>query len=755
MFITYNLRILFPTILCLVMSHEKHSSLSLSASWVAMRKHNNNHHLALLLLPIILFCQPVSAIDFVFNGFNSSSVSLYGSAVFESRILTLTNQTSFQIGRALYPTKIRTKAPNSSLVYPFSTSFIFAMAPYKNVLPGHGLVFLFVPFTGIEGATSAQHLGFLNITIDRSPDNHMFGIEFDVFANQEFQDMNANHVGLDVYSLTSTAAADAGYWLENSTSSGSNGNSSDDVKKYFKEQQLNNGKNYQVWIDYADSLINVTMAPAGMKRPSRPLLNVSLNLSEVFEDEMYVGFTASTGQLVQSHKILAWSFSNSNFSLSERLVTTGLPSFVIPKDPFFRSKGFISGVTVGGVLLVASAATICWFFIKRRQRKARERAEMEDWEQEYWPHRITCQEIEAATKGFSEENVIGIGGNGKVYKGVLPGGTEIAVKRISHENDGMREFLAEISSLGRLKHRSLVGLRGWCKKERGIFMLIYDYMENGSLDKKVFDCDPSKILSCGERIRILKDVASALMYLHEGWESKVLHRDIKASNVLLDKDMNGRLGDFGLARVHGHGQVPSTTRVVGTIGYMAPEIVRSGRASAQTDMFGFGVLILEVMCGRRPIEEGQPPLVEWVWRLMMEGKLLHALDERLKARGDEFEEEEVERILHLGLLCAYPDPKVRPTMRQAVKVLEGRNEANEIEIEDMDTYLLKQMESKDLWTSYSQSSTSGSHPTFDEIRRYQSSSTSLSWTHTTMEDLARQARKKLHQKLAEPIFKSI
>ncbi|KAL9392494.1 hypothetical protein Peur_016414 [Populus x canadensis] len=715
-------------------------------------KHNNKHHLALLLFPIILFCQPISAIDFVFNGFNSSSVSLYGSAVFESRILTLTNQTSFTIGRALYPKKIPTKTPNSSFVYPFSTSFIFAMAPYKNVLPGHGLVFLFVPFTGIEGASAAQHLGFLNLTNDRIPNNHMLGIEFDVFSNQEFNDMNANHVGLDVNSLTSIAAADAGYWADNSRSSSSNGNSSDDDRKSFKEQKLNNGKNYQVWIDYADSLINVTMAPAGMKRPSRPLLNVSLNLSEVFEDEMYVGFTASTGQLVQSHKILAWSFSNSNFSLSERLVTTGLPSFVLPKDPFFRSKGFISGATVGGVLLVVSAATIFWFFIKRRQRKAKERAEMEDWELEYWPHRITCQEIEAATKGFSEENVIGIGGNGKVYKGMLPGGTEIAVKRISHENDGMREFLAEISSLGRLKHRSLVGFRGWCKKERGVFMLIYDYMENGSLEKRLFDCDQSKMLSCEERIRILKDVASALLYLHEGWESRVLHRDIKASNVLLDKDMNGRLGDFGLARVHGHGQVPSTTRVVGTIGYMAPEVVRSGRASAQTDTFGFGVLILEVMCGRRPIEEGKPPLVEWLWKMMMEGKLLHALDERLKARGDQFDEEEVERILHLGLLCAYPDPKGRPTMRQAVKVLEGKNEVNEIEIEDMDTYLLKQMKSKDWWADYSQSSNSGSHPTFDEIRRYQSSSMSLSWTNTTMEG---QAWKELNQKLAEPRFKSI
>ncbi|XP_061977316.1 L-type lectin-domain containing receptor kinase VII.1-like [Populus nigra] len=751
MFFSYNLRSLFPTILCLVISHEKHSSLSLLASWVATMKHNNKHHLALLLFPIILFCQPISAIDFVFNGFNSSSVSLYGSAVFESRILTLTNQTSFTIGRALYPKKIPTKAPNS-FVYPFSTSFIFAMAPYKNVLPGHGLVFLFVPFTGIEGASAAQHLGFLNLTNDRIPNNHMLGIEFDVFSNQEFNDMNANHVGLDVNSLTSIAAADAGYWADNSRSSSSNGNSSDDDRKSFKEQKLNNGKNYQVWIDYADSLINVTMAPAGMKRPSRPLLNVSLNLSEVFEDEMYVGFTASTGQLVQSHKILAWSFSNSNFSLSERLVTTGLPSFVLPKDPFFRSKGFISGATVAGVLLVVSAATIFWFFIKRRQRKARERAEMEDWELEYWPHRITCQEIEAATKGFSEENVIGIGGNGKVYKGMLPGGTEIAVKRISHENDGMREFLAEISSLGRLKHRSLVGFRGWCKKERGVFMLIYDYMENGSLEKRLFDCDQSKMLSCEERIRILKDVASALLYLHEGWESRVLHRDIKASNVLLDKDMNGRLGDFGLARVHGHGQVPSTTRVVGTIGYMAPEVVRSGRASAQTDTFGFGVLILEVMCGRRPIEEGKPPLVEWLWKMMMEGKLLHALDERLKARGDQFDEEEVERILHLGLLCAYPDPKGRPTMRQAVKVLEGKNEVNEIEIEDMDTYLLKQMKSKDWWADYSQSSNSGFHPTFDEIRRYQSSSMSLSWTNTTMEG---QAWKELNQKLAEPRFKSI
>ena len=600
------------------------------------------------------------------------------------------------------------------------------MAPYKNTLPGHGMVFIFVPVTGIEGATSSQNLGLLNYTNGNSK-SHVFGVEFDVFKNQEFDDISANHVGIDMNSLKSVEAHDAGYWPNSQGSNNTNSGAQDE--KSFKELKLNNGENYQVWIDYSDSLINVTMAPVGLARPHRPLLSVPLNLSEVFVDEMYVGFTSSTGQLVQSHKLLAWSFSNSNFSLSEMLITTGLPSFVLPKSSIVRSKGFIAGVTVGCFFGIGLIALFTLFLIKRQRRRAREREEMEEWELEYWPRRITYQEIEAATKGFSEENVIGIGGNGKVYKGVLKGGgAEIAVKCISHENDGMREFLAEISSLGRLKHRSLVGLRGWCKREKGSFMLVYDYMENGSLDKWVFECDESKMLSCEDRIRILKDVASAVLYLHEGWEAKVLHRDIKASNVLLDKDMNGRLGDFGLARMHDHGQVPNTTRVVGTVGYLAPEVIRSGRASAQTDVFGFGVLILEVMCGRRPIEEGRPPLEEWAWQFMVKGQLLNALDERLRARGG-FDEEEVEKVLHLGLLCAYPDPSARPSMRQVVKVLEGKIELDESESEDMDIYLLQKMKSRDMLQNYG----SSLHPTFEDIRQTQSSFMSLSWSKSMVE----------------------
>ncbi|KAM7525092.1 hypothetical protein LguiA_014994 [Lonicera macranthoides] len=678
----------------------------------------NSQSLLLFLLHITLTLNSISAVDFLFNGFDPSTISLYGNATVESRILTLTNDTTFSIGRSLYPSRIVTKSPNSSLVLPFSTSFIFTMAPYRNQLPGHGIVFLFVPFTGIDGSSSAQHLGLFNRTNDRDVNNHVFGVEFDVFENQEFDDISDNHVGIDVNSLTSVAAHEAGYWVD--------GGGNDE--KDFRTLKLNNGRNYQVWIDYEDFVMNVTMAPVGMRRPIRPLLNVSLNLSQVFEDEMYVGFTASTGALIESHKILGWSFSNSNFSLSEALITSGLPSFELPKTPVYKTKSFLAGLTVGLFVLVVSCSVFAIFLIKRKRRRAKERAEMEEWELEYWPHRITYQEIDSATKGFSEKNVIGIGGNGKVYKGVL-GGAEIAVKRISHDNnEGVREFLAEVSSLGRLKHRNLVGLRGWCKKEKGSLILVYDYMENGSLDKWVFDCDETKMLSCEDRIRVLKDVACGVLYLHEGWESKVLHRDIKASNVLLDKDFNGRLGDFGLARMHGHGQVATTTRVVGTVGYLAPEVIRTGRASTQTDVFGFGVLILEVMCGKRPIEEGKSPLVEWAWELMGKGELVSALDVRLRAKGG-FDEEEVERVLHLGLLCVYPDARARPTMRQVVKVLEGKSEVDESEEgEDMDIYLLEKMKSKDMWSNYSQSLSSGSHPTFEDIKNGVSSTMSMSWS---------------------------
>ncbi|XP_016191836.1 L-type lectin-domain containing receptor kinase VII.1-like [Arachis ipaensis] len=240
------------------------------------------------------------------------------------------------------------------------------------------------------------------------------------------------------------------------------------------------------------------------------------------------------------------------------------------------------------------------------------------------------------------------------------------------------------------------------------------------------------MLNCEERIRNIKGVAFAVLYLHEGWEEQVLHRDIKASNVLLDKDMNGKLGDFGLARMHSHRQVASTTKLVGTVGYMAPEVIKTGQASTRTDVYMFGILILEVMCGRRPMEEGKPPLVEFVWGPMVKGELMNALDERLSAKGD-FNLQQVEKVLQLGLLCAYPEPKSRPNMRQVVSILEGNNEGGEeSENENADTCLLLKLKSEDIFSEYS-NYFSYSHPTFEDIRQSNTSSMSLTWSKSVVE----------------------
>lgn len=494
-----------------------------------------------------------------------------------------------------------------------------------------------------------------------------------MFDNQEFNDIDENHVGVDVNSLVSFTSHTAGFW-------GGNGG------EKFEDLKLNNGENYQVWIDYLDSRVNVTMTLAGQNRPNKPLISELIDLSEVLLDEMYVGFCGATGQLVESHKILAWSFSNSNVSIGDALVTTNLPSFVLPRESILRSKGFVAGITIGVLFVIGCAAVMFVYFLKRKRRKKKEEEEnIEDWEVEYWPHRVRYEDIYAATEGFSDQNVIGFGGNGKVYKGLLQG-VQVAVKRIPYDSEhGMREFLSEISSLGRLKHRNVVPLRGWCKKEKGSLILIYDYMDNGSLDKRIFDGDENTTFGWEERVKVLKDVAHGILYLHDGWEVKVLHRDIKSSNVLLDKDMNARLGDFGLATMHHHEQIGQTSQVIGTVGFMAPELVHTGRASTQSDVFSFGMLVLEVVCGRRPNEENKPTLVVWLMRLMERGEECSGIDERLKGRSEcECKIDEVKRVLHLGLLCTHPDPHVRPSMRQVVKVLEG---------EDLDAGLVEKINS--------------------------------------------------------------
>ena len=206
-------------------------------------------------------------------------------------------------------------------------------------------------------------------------------------------------------------------------------------------------------------------------------------------------------------------------------------------------------------------------------------------------------------------------------------------------------------------------------------------MRNGSLDKYLFE-QPKRILSWEQRFKIIKGVASGLVYLHEEWEQTVIHRDVKAGNVLLDNQMNGRLGDFGLAKLYEHGSNPSTTRVVGTLGYLAPELTRTGKPTTSSDVYAFGALVLEVLCGRRPIEVKALPeelvLVEWVWERWRVGNVLAVVDPRL---GGVFDEEEALLVVKVGLSCSAEAPEERPSMRQVVRYLEREVAPPEVLVE--------------------------------------------------------------------------
>ncbi|KAM1648432.1 hypothetical protein FF1_009712 [Malus domestica] len=254
---------------------------------------------------------------------------------------------------------------------------------------------------------------------------------------------------------------------------------------------------------------------------------------------------------------------------------------------------------------------------------------------------------------------------------ILPtSGIEIAVKRVSHESrQGMKEFVAEIVSNGHLRHQNLVPLLGYCRR-KGELLLVYEYMPNGSQDKYLFG-QPAVTLNWRQRFRVIRGVASGLLYLHEEWDQVVVHRDVKASNVLLDGEWNGRLGDFGLTRLYDHGSDPQTTHIAGTFGYLAPKHTRSGQATTRSDVFAFGVFLLDVASGKRPIKyHGSEDvlLVDLVFSCWKGNNILEAKDPKL---GNDFVVEEVELVLKLGLLCYQSEPTVKPRMRQVVQHLEG------------------------------------------------------------------------------------
>ncbi|XP_058198498.1 uncharacterized protein LOC131314017 [Rhododendron vialii] len=281
-----------------------------------------------------------------------------------------------------------------------------------------------------------------------------------------------------------------------------------------------------------------------------------------------------------------------------------------------------------------------------------------------------------ATKHFSEENKLGEGGFGPVYKGTLPDGKEIAVKRLSRNSgQGLQEFKNEISLIARLQHRNLVQLLGCCL-EGNELMLIYEYMPNKSLDFFLFDSTKASQLDWKRRFLIISGIARGLLYLHEDSRLRIIHRDLKVSNILLDQEMNPKISDFGMARIFGGNQSEANTnRVVGTYGYMAPEYAMEGLFSVKSDVFSFGVLLLEIISGKKNsgfyLSEQGHSLLTYAWNIWCKGEgILELMDPLL---AESCVATEVLKCIHVGLLCVQEDPADRPTMSTVVVTLGSDN----------------------------------------------------------------------------------
>ncbi|KAJ6828186.1 L-type lectin-domain containing receptor kinase IV.1-like [Iris pallida] len=611
-----------------------------------------------ILLFLFLLVASSAEDTFIFNGFRGANVRLDGAAYVNSDgLLLVTDAVRQTMGHAFFPAPLQFRSPRGGgggggKILSFSSTFVFAMGSQYTGVNGCGLAFVVSGTNNLSAALPNQYIGLFNKGNNGNSSDRILAVELDTVLNPEFGDIDGNHVGIDLNSLTSVRARTAGYY--------------DGTTDQFKNLSLVSGQPMQVWVDYGgdDMILNVTMSPVGTPKPNQTLVSSAVDLSNVVSDSMYVGFASGTGSFFTTHCVLGWSFRMNG-------AAPALDYTKLPPVPQFktggRSRKLAIWLTVASTLFVLLVASVVVFFVRRRIKYAEL---LEDWEREYGPHRFSYKDLFKATNGFKDKDLLGIGGFGRVYRGVLPTSKiEVAVKRVSHDSkQGMKEFVAEIVSIGQLRHRNVVQLLGYCRR-KGELLLVYDYMPNASLDKFLHERG-KPVLTWDQRFRIIKGVASGLLYLHEDWEQVVVHRDIKASNVLLDSEMNGRLGDFGLARLYEHGSVPQTTHVVGTMGYIAPELGRTGKATTATDVFAYGAFLLEVACGRRPIEtkSEQMVLVDWVLENWKKGSVLATCDRRLRG---EFPVAEMELVLKLGLLCSHPMPAARPGMRQVMQFLDG------------------------------------------------------------------------------------
>eukprot|EP01018_Ginkgo_biloba_P007300 Gb_11056 [translate_table: standard] len=631
------------------------------------------------------------SVRFNFSSFaaGENGITLRGDAIVSNNGIDLTKnfvgenlQSSY--GRAYYGKSVPLWDKASKSIASFSTSFQFIIKEVnRSGYYGDGLAFFMQNPANANALVGAGGwIGLVNESSNGNASNQIVAVEFDTYKND--WDPDSNHVGIDVNNITSKAVVTADYLdqilgMEQTPGPGLS----------LRDRTLAARIDY----DGQSKTLHVFLSNSSTVQGD-PILSFGIDLSKFLPESIDVGFAAATGSVTGTNRVISWNFSsvsswsNADISPSESpRMSRASPSYiprVSPLDPAHRKKNRIRLIII--ILITVFLFTgFCvsayffnpWHMRRRRRRMLQQSGESTD-EIEiemrgglgHAPGKFTYTDLAAATKNFSEDGKLGQGGFGGVYKGILADTREaVAVKRISQgSTQGKKEYISEVTIINRIRHRNLVQLLGWCH-ERGELLLVYEYLPNGSLDKHLFEYEREP-LDWKRRYGIASGLASALVYLHEEGEQCVVHRDVKSSNVMLDYNFTAKLGDFGLARLVEHELEPKTTVLAGTFGYLAPECARTRRATRESDVFSFGAVALEIASGMRVLDKRLKDynmrLVEWVWDLYGRNRVLDAADQRLA--GD-FNVEEMEQLLVMGLWCSHPDPKSRPTIRQALKTL--------------------------------------------------------------------------------------
>ncbi|CAI8584666.1 unnamed protein product [Vicia faba] len=564
-------------------------------------------------------------------------------------------------GRAFYNKPYTLWNKKNNKIASFNTTFVLNITPQTSP-GGEGIAFILTADTSLPENSQGEWLGIVNASTNGTSRAGILAVEFDT-RQSSTQGGSHNHVGININSISSLTQAS----LANT------------------KVNLSSGINVIVKIQYSNDIVSVFGSMSENSQDSMETLLVSppLNLSYYLNQEVYVGFSSSTSNYTQLNCVKAWEFNGFDIADNKKIpvwiwiivpvviIIGGLVFFLVY---FHRNKNMeISGDTYPEIENQIQHSSMA-------------------------PKKYELKELINATGAFSHQNKLGQGGFGTVYKGVLGNNKEIAVKRVSkNSRQGKQEFIAEVTTIGSLHHKNLVKLIGWCYEKKEL-LLVYEFMPNGSLDKYLFNQSSdefelrySKVLDWSTRNSVIRGVAQALDYLHNNCEKRVLHRDIKTSNIMLDLDYNAKLGDFGLARtIQKRDETHhSTKEIAGTPGYMAPETFLTGRATMETDVYAFGVLVLEVVCGKRPgnmyaQDDYKNSIVYWVWEHYGKGRIVSVVDKRIVSvvdkrisgcEKDEIEmmksDEEVEIVLILGLACCHPNPNERPSIQTVLMVLNG------------------------------------------------------------------------------------